>query len=453
MSDSSDGAACSSGWQAEYSAAHRKALGCLARQLERPWYGRDVCDAASSQFVVFSARENIIDNKPAGGFADRIVGLVSTFAMALASTPMRPFLIDWPGVSGGVEGILDVLRTPNLDSLRFNESVLRRAGFRLGTTRSRSWVGACGPVVREERPIFVNATRRANATKGQGVAVEKHRVLAPGPVFDPAPWECIDSFFARQPHRTWLTLRSSQGNTHTLLGRSINASREPLAHKYGSRLRELGLQWPSAFSCLFYYLFSTKHTVLERRYSPLWRAIVRAGSSTVGIQIRSGDARILNPNATEPTIDGAVGRGLDRVAVPTPSPFFLMSDAASFLIAASEDGWKGHHIIVPPSTDITYYRSEKKPPGALLAVLGEVLAFARCRYKVISARSGLGRIAAFLSNPVNTTVQVHVRYGAARQLAVGAYLPPSCNETSGRRRSVADIAQDPMSLASTHSKI
>ena len=75
MSDSSDGAACSSGWQAEYSAAHRKALGCLARQLERPWYGRDVCDAASSQFVVFSARENIIDNnKRAGVEVHRKVG-------------------------------------------------------------------------------------------------------------------------------------------------------------------------------------------------------------------------------------------------------------------------------------------------------------------------------------------------------------------------------------------
>ena len=305
--------------------------------------------------------------------------------------------------------------------------------------------------------------------------MKTHRVLAPGPVFDPAPWECMDSFFARQSHRTWLILRSSQGITHTLLGRSINASREPLAHKYGSRLRELGLQWPSAFSCLFNFLFSSKRTALERRYSPLWRAITRASSHTVGIQIRTGDARILNPKAAEPAADEPEGRGFDRVAAPfsayfacagaferaeagvqrvsTRSPFFLMSDAASFLSAASQDGWQGHRIIVPPRTNITYYRSEKKPPGALLAVLGEVLALARCRYKVISARSGLGRIAAFLSNPINTTVQVHVRYGTARQLAIGAYLPHSCNKTSGRDRSAADIAQDPMSLASTHSKI
>ena len=136
-----------------------------------------------------------------------------------------------------------------------------------------------------------------------------------------------------------------------------------------------------------------------------------------------------------------------------------MSDAPELLRAAARDGWNGRNITVPPTADIVYFRSYNKPSGALTSTLGEIFALAYCTYKVISARSGLGRIAAFISNPINSTVQITAKYShSVRQFAVGAIVPPKCvnhgSETSGSaERAVAAIAHDTRTLGTTHSKI
>jgi hypothetical protein len=119
----SSAAAAQSAWAdtcARYERTHARALRCLHD-------GRSSHACAAQQFLVFRAREDNFRWKYSGGLVGRLMGLLSTFALALSSEPMRAFLVDWPGLSGPTtDGLFSAL-APQL-ALQYDKEAMLAAG-------------------------------------------------------------------------------------------------------------------------------------------------------------------------------------------------------------------------------------------------------------------------------------------------------------------------------------
>ena len=250
---------CSGSWMNRYIERHRFGLRCLA-----PTFRQRHESCRSVQYMVFRAREGVHRWHYSGGLAGRLSGLLSVFALAVSSEPMRPFLIDWPGESGPhVDGWARAWRNPHGLDLNYNRTAFLAAGipvvWNLHDLSGRPWEATvpelCG----------VNRTMCRVDTDTNFIPRTVHR----------GPWDSVA-----------LVMRTSAA----ALGDMDRATEGPAAVA-GARVRRLGLAWPSSYRCLFSFLFEPSPQ-LASLFRDEWVSLRTARS--VGLQLRMGDTMIWN---------------------------------------------------------------------------------------------------------------------------------------------------------------
>ena len=248
-------------WQEEYSSIHRLAWRCLSndRETEAP----ESCQ--SLQYLVFRSREGFYRWKYSGGIAGRMAGLLTTFTLALGSSPMKAFFIDWPGSStlsqrdvnafGQAKGIFHALQSPGDLDFKFDQALFDAA--RIPVLWNKHDFSHVEDLVNDLDP-FCGTNQTACLKDHAGPFMPRHRHF--GSVLNAS-----------------MVIRTVDGGVTTLLGLE--------RANFSSRLHALGLRTPHAYRCLFEFLFKPTPR-LHAMYGAEWAAL--RASNSIAMQIRMG---------------------------------------------------------------------------------------------------------------------------------------------------------------------
>lgn len=395
-------------WRRDYARAHQRSLLCCLGP-SRPRHQSCLSPELSCEFVVATFPEGKVNGRWSGGFADRAVGMMTMFALAVSSVPMRPFFIDWPGSNATGEssiGLSAALTTPRIDAMLSGGQML------------------------------------------QAITSYDAKALH----FSSSPWDAFEGCFAEAwkssatrgaTNRNGIAVfvRPSSGGLRRLFN-SVGDVADTPARRHARRLVHLGLRFPDAFGELWHFLFEPS-PMLTAMFKPLWSSLAAAGTASIGLQIRTGDANLKSatldatrPGSTahssEPAARSAssfqrfhaffgCARSIEsQVAKTTNAPrgrWFVMSDSPPLTKEAAR-AYPDRVLTPLPDEELAVY--SRYTGKALAYVIGDVYALSFCRYRVISARSGLGRIASFISNPINSTIHVPGVYGVSRTHVLAA---------------------------------
>jgi hypothetical protein len=344
-----------SSWSSRYAALHRSAREALTT-------GR-LASPASVRALIFMVREGEWGGSGrnatrgfSGGFADRITGLVTMFALCIAT--QTAFFVDWPGL----EGVFDI----------------GRGGL----------------------PVWFNASH-----------LKRNHALVELPVRQ-GEWKL--AALERRLHSNPITVVR---NDHGALGKAFEAaSASPgkfgTYRRIGIALRDLGLDLESAFPRLFDHLFAPAKGLREA-FSTQVQELSDPSVRKILVQIRTGDRALREASYdgtfTSQTLLPAHLRFFECAEEVARLPFrsyssraaetiiYLMTDSAHIrAFARSRYAHKRMRLLLPPaSSSAVLFHSYTR--AGLLSVAGDTWLGTMCDEFVVSLTSGLGFQAAFRS--------------------------------------------------------
>ncbi|GAA6005249.1 hypothetical protein JCM10207_002913 [Rhodosporidiobolus poonsookiae] len=350
-----------------------------------------------------------------GGFADRMLGIITTFLYAIVSK--RAFALTWEQPTAP-DLVFD---SPYIDWSRpFNES---------STT--------------PERFPYSNDTFFETA----------HSIQA----HDWPVWE-VDTFFPEfeenfgaGKNASWLQMDINRGV----------AFRSFYYDKVGPKLEGMGLRFTTIYSCLMKYLFRPKQAALDfiTHYTSLFAL---PEYFTVGIQIRTGDiVMFLDESADLNNVTHheqywtCAEQLAKRYAHPSQKVvYYLVTDSHHLEHSALEA--MPDRIVVTglgSSHDEIKYKDKSGAEvvhgaaGGFIQTVIESWIFAATDYQILTYRSGFGKIPTWMRGRDHTTVQLfnpYLDYGLTEAVKAGnggvLPPPPDCSKPTAFK-SFADLAQ------------
>ena len=357
-----------SSWTSKYAVLHSSARAALEsghlgsrNDLAERVVGPGVASSLTVKALVFMVREGEWGGPGvnatrgfSGGFADRITGLISMFALCIATN--TAFFVDWPG----------------LDEV-----------FEIGSGGLR---------------VLVDASR-----------LQRNHGLVEVPVRQ-GEWKV--AALERKLRSSPITIVRSD---HGALGRAFEASSSPMNGRFGTyrrmglALRDIGLDLETAFPRLLGHLFAPSKQLREA-FATEAQVLSNPKAHKIMVQIRTGDRvlqQIPGDNMLHPPIilpahrrffecAEEVARGSAGGAA-ADTIIYLMTDSAQVReYARARYAHKRMKLLLPPASSRPALFHSYARQG-LLSVAGETWLGTLCDYFVVSLTSGLGFQAAFRS--------------------------------------------------------
>ncbi|OZJ01477.1 hypothetical protein BZG36_05637 [Bifiguratus adelaidae] len=250
-------------WQEDYIQLHNKGIATL--QLLKS--GTSIAeDGNPVKYVSYVCNDVSRSFKACGGLADRMCGMISTFFFALLTG--RTYLAYWHETNP--HPLEYIFEHPYVD-WRFDPKAMRNIFVDISTEASLALDS-----VDQESMRVVNVVDRVRHEIDQTY-------------FPDGAMQDFDNLW----NESYLEISSN---------RAFIVRTFQLSKRYPSILQAMGLLKGNAFGCITDFLF--RSTVGARRFIDAYKDVFALDSVfSIGIQIRTGDAGLVNPTLDTPTID------------------------------------------------------------------------------------------------------------------------------------------------------